>query len=170
MESIESSERNQPRHLAWHETLEIHELVAFQSFGLMKLKKAVGEIKDTALHKIYSQAIKDLEKNIKELLQFYSLAPRDSSEEHRIELGTGFYAGDLLGFSKTAVRNYAIAITETAMPALRDVLNKQLQKAIELHAKIFSYMYHRGLYPAYNIEKLLQNDLMNARKALEMDY
>jgi spore coat protein F len=26
-------------HLAWHETLEIHELVAFQVIGLFKLKK-----------------------------------------------------------------------------------------------------------------------------------
>lgn len=33
----------QPQHLAWHETLEIHELVAFQSISLMKLKKAYSK-------------------------------------------------------------------------------------------------------------------------------
>ncbi len=33
-------------YLAWHETLEIHELVAFQSIGLMKLKKAYPKVTD----------------------------------------------------------------------------------------------------------------------------
>lgn len=61
-------------HLAWHETLDMHELVAFQTIGLIKLKRA----------------------------------------------------GDLLGMAKTLVRNYAIAITETATPKLREVLQKQI--------------------------------------------
>lgn len=33
------------RTLAWHETLEMHELVAFQSNGLIKLKKMIREVK-----------------------------------------------------------------------------------------------------------------------------
>jgi spore coat protein F len=32
-------------HLAWHETLELHELVAAQSNALMKLKKAYPKVK-----------------------------------------------------------------------------------------------------------------------------
>lgn len=34
------------RTLAWHETLEMHELVAFQSNELIKLKKMIREVKD----------------------------------------------------------------------------------------------------------------------------
>lgn len=33
-----------------------------------------------------------------------------------------FYSGDLLGLAKTSVAHYAIAITETATPSLRNVL------------------------------------------------
>lgn len=47
-----------------------------------------------------------------------------------------FYAGDLLGLAKTSVRNYAIAITETATPRLREVLTRQINSAIQLHAQV----------------------------------
>ncbi|GGA41946.1 hypothetical protein GCM10007416_13590 [Kroppenstedtia guangzhouensis] len=49
--------------LAWHETLEWHELVAFQSGGLMRLKK------------IYMVFIQGLTANLKELMAFYPAAP-----------------------------------------------------------------------------------------------
>ncbi|SDH49037.1 spore coat protein F [Alteribacillus bidgolensis] len=75
---------------------------------------------------------------------------------------TGFYAGDLLGLAKTTVRNYAIAITETATSQLRKVLKRQLNSAIDLHARVFRFMYQRSYYPSYNLEKLLQNDVQNA--------
>lgn len=67
---MENSDRR-PNHLAWHETLELHELVAFQSVGLIKLKKSIGEIKDRELRSIYNQTIKGLEENLRELLQFF---------------------------------------------------------------------------------------------------
>lgn len=159
-----------PGHLAWHETLDMHELVAFQANGLMKLKKFYPEVKDAELRSIYEQTIKGIESNLKELLRFYSLAPREEDTDDIRSLDAGFFSGDLLGFAKTAVRSYAIAITETATPVLRETLNRQLQKAIETHATIFNYMYKRGLYPAYNLEKLLQNDVKNANKALKMRY
>ena len=38
-----------PKILAWHETLEMHELVAFQSIGLMKLKIGLNNIQDSNL-------------------------------------------------------------------------------------------------------------------------
>ena len=46
--------------LAWHETLEIHELVSFQSIGLMKLKMGLNNIQDQNLQRIYLQTIEDL--------------------------------------------------------------------------------------------------------------
>lgn len=71
--------------LAWHETLELHELVAFSSIGLIKLKKGLKKIQCPTLHSIYVQSIKELEVNIRELLQFYPLAPRDHDESRDMD-------------------------------------------------------------------------------------
>lgn len=167
-----SKNRIQQETLAWHETLELHELVAFQSIGLMKLKMGIGEIQNETLKGIYNQAISNLGSNITELLQFYEKAPRNENENPSSDLRTddAFYAGDLLLLSKTAVRNYAIAITETATTPLKTVLIKQLNTAIELHDKIYTYMYQKGLYPSYDFDKLLSNDVKLAQKALNMKY
>lgn len=153
--------------LAWHETLEIHELVAFQSNALIGLKKAVKNVEDPQLKTLYVNSIKALEGNLKDLIPFYNLAPLDRSEERNED---GYYAGNLLGMSKTSVKNYANAITETATPALRAVLTKHLLGAIDWHTSIFNYMYNKGLYPAYDLKKLLQNDVTNATQALRMTY
>lgn len=166
---MEESWNRQPQHLAWHETLEIHELVAFQSIGLMKLKKSIGEVQDERLRGLYQNTIQALEANLQDLLQFYALAPRAEVINSQ-DIETGFFAGDLLALAKTSVRNYAIAITETATPAVRETLTNHLQKAIQTHADVFNFMYENGMYPAYNMNQLLENDMMNARNAIEMDY
>lgn len=160
------SRKNTPNHLAWHETLEIHELVAFQAIGLMKLKKAYPDVTCPTLKKLYSEAITGLSTNLRELLRFYDLAPRpEQSGEYRND-ELPFYAGDLLALFKTAVRNYGIAITETATPELRKVLKQQLNRAIDTHGKVFAYMYEKSYYPSYDLNKLLQNDVNLANKAL----
>ena len=166
---MEESMNRQPQHLAYHETMEIHELVAFQSIGLMKLKKAIVDVQDERLRELYQRSIGDLENNLQDLLQFYSLAPR-AEANNPLELGTGFYAGDLLVLSKTSVRNYAIAITETATPQVRETLTNHLQKAIQCHADVFNFMYENGMYPAYDLQKLLENDMDNANMAINMNY
>lgn len=155
--------------LAWHETLEIHELVAAQSNGLIKLKMSIGKIDDPELKKIYKQAIQDLVLNLNELMGFYSSMPSDQRAESNKDL-LSFFAGDLLAFSKAMVRNYAGAITETATPILRKTLTNQLLRAIKCHEKIFNYMYKKGYYPAYDLNQLLKNDLKNAEKAISMEY
>ncbi|MBE4910005.1 spore coat protein [Bacillus luteolus] len=157
-------------HLAWHETLELHELVVFQSVGLMKLKKFVNEVECPTLQKLYITTIAQLEQNLKELLKFYPMAPdaRENLDDWRA-YDKAFYSGDLLAFAKTAVRNYAIAITETATPILRDVLTKQLQVAIKLHASVYNYMYERDYYPSYDLSKLLANDIKLANKAISLN-
>jgi spore coat protein F len=156
-----------PKTLAWHETLEMHELVAFQAIGLMKLKTGLNNVKNPNLQRIYLETIKELEANLKELLQFYSSAPHPGeSSDYRIT--DSFLAGDLLAFTKSAVRNYAVAITETATPALRAVLMKQLNLAVNSHERIYSYMYANGLYPSYDLNKLLQNDIKLAKNAISM--
>lgn len=141
-----------PSHFAWHETLELHELVTCQSGSLMKLKKAVRNISDPELKELYMHSIQALENNLRELLHFYPATPRVRSEPHKEAGGTAFHAGDLSTLAKTSVRNYPTAITETATPALRQVLTKQLMVAVQWHGKVFYYMHKRSLYPACHLD------------------
>jgi spore coat protein F len=153
--------------LAWHETLDMHELVAYQTNGLVMLKHTINEVKDPALRHLYAQTIPILESNLRELLAFYPQAPMYQTREAK-DPETAFYAGNLLGLAKNMVRNYAIAITETATPQLRDVLTKQINIAIQLHANVYRYMYERSYYPSYNLEQLLANDIKNAQLAMSL--
>jgi spore coat protein F len=155
------------RSLAWHETLELHELVAFQSNGLMKLKRTIEKVTDPELKAIYRKSIMDIEGNLKELLPFYATAAQLPQREEQL-IDEGYFSGNLLGLCKTTVRNYAIAITETATPQLRSILTTHINKAIKGHDRIFNYMHKRGFYPAYDLGELLSNDLINAKKALDM--
>lgn len=156
-----------PGHLAWHETLELHELVAFQTGQLISFKKKFPTLTDPGLRALYGEAIQSIELNLRELLQFYPQAPGLERNTGDVELPAA-ESGQLLGFAKTAVRNYSIAITETATPELRCVFVKQLMQAIQFHAKVFHYMYQRGFYPAYNLEQLLLGDVKNAVAALNL--
>jgi spore coat protein F len=160
-----SAKKQPQQHLAWHETLEMHELTAFQANNLLAFRMHIGDVKDPQLHALYAETIRCLEQNLNDLLQYFPKAPTATRKSIDDDM-TAFYAGHLLGFAKTAVRNYAIAITETATPQLRDTLQKHLNNAIMLHGKIFYFMYERGLYPAYHLEQLLAIDVNNASKAL----
>lgn len=162
---MNSTNKQTQQHLAWHETLELHEVTAYQANHLIGFRIHLDDVKDTQLHALYAEAIRSLEQNLNELLKYYPKAPtahRKSAEEDM----TAFYAGHLLGFAKTAVRNYAIAITETATPQLRETFQKHLNNAITLHGKVFAFMYERGLYPSYQLEQLLAMDVSIANKAL----
>lgn len=63
------------RTLAWHETLELHELVAFQANGLVKLKRTERDVSDARLKQLYRFSIHSLEQNLRELLPFFPEAP-----------------------------------------------------------------------------------------------
>ncbi len=156
--------------LAYHETLELHELVAMESNMLMTLKKEVGNVPNQELKNLYTATIKVLQRYIKDLLVFFPKAPTRTEDEQRDSLGVGYYAGNILIPVKTLIRTYAIAITETATPVLRRTLVNQLNGMIDLHAQIFSFMSKNGLYPAYDMKKLIDNDVKNANKAIDMKY
>lgn len=157
------------RTLAWHETLELHELTNFQSIGLMKLKMGIRQVTDPELRGIYQRKIRDLEENLTELLQFYPSAPGHAPrDDDEMREDNPFYAGDLLAMSKTLVRNYGIAVTESATPQLRRTFMNHMTKAVRGHERIFNYMYGKGLYPAYDLGKMLQNDVTLARRAIGM--
>jgi len=160
--------QQQQQHLAWHETMELHELTAFQSNQLINLKMNHHEVKDPQLHGLYLETINSVEQNLRELLNYIPLAPQGTRSVNTAMDLTAFYAGQLLIFAKTSVRNYSIAITETATPRLRQTLQKQLNAAIVLHGRIFQFMYQRGLYPAYDLPKLLANDVAVANKAINL--
>ncbi|WP_147385138.1 spore coat protein [Paenibacillus thiaminolyticus] len=162
------AESERKKHLAWHETMEMHELTAFQANHLMAFKMMIDDVKDAKLRALYEDAIYAMENNLKDLIGYYPMAPAFVRHMGDRADMTGFYAGHLLGFCKTSVRSYAIGITETSTPSLRQTLKKQLNAAIDLHAKVFHFMLDRGYYPSYDLPKLLENDMKNANKALSM--
>lgn len=154
--------------LAWHETLELHEIVAFQSIGLMKLKMSIKKVTDPELKELYRKCIHDLTDNLNELLRFYPNAQGYQARDEDVREDTAFFAGDLLALSKELVRCLAAAITETATPALRKAFTNQLIGAIHGHERVYNYMHKHGLYPSHDLGVLLGHDIDNAKKALQM--
>jgi similar to spore coat protein len=59
-------------------------------------------------------------------------------------------AMDLLISAKSGVRNYAMAVTETGTPEIKDMLTRHLMEALDMHEQISSFMAEKGWY---------QNDL-----------
>ncbi len=77
-------------------------------------------------------------------------------------------AADLLITAKAGVRNYALALTETASSEIRNILRKHLEDAIDMHERVTTYMMDRGWYLAYDVTKQMQLDLQNAETALNL--
>lgn len=65
---------------------------------------------------------------------------------------------DHLVSAKSLVRAYAVAVTEAASPKVRKTLTTQLNKAIQTHADIATYMIENDMYLAYDLEKQLKHD------------
>ena len=72
-------------------------------------------------------------------------------------------ASGLLLDAKTAVRNYAYAITEAASPQVRNVLKNHLSEAIEFHEQVSGYMVRQGLYYPFNMKKQVETDIAGAQ-------
>jgi spore coat protein F len=79
-----------------------------------------------------------------------------------------FYALELLLSAKTAVRDAAIAISETSTPYVREALLKQFHENVMMHATAFNYTLCIGLTPSYSPEHVIRNDFENAQIALQM--
>lgn len=75
-------------------------------------------------------------------------------------------ATDFLISVKEGVRNYAVAITETGTPELKDALRVQLNDAIATHEKITNYMIAKGYYHPHNLKEQLDVDLAVSGTAL----
>lgn len=77
-------------------------------------------------------------------------------------------ATDLLITSKAAVRNLAVAITETATPSVKKLLRRELDNAIDTHDKIAQYMIKNEMYHAYDLNEQMEHDLEKADIALNL--
>ncbi|WP_233569558.1 spore coat protein [Planomicrobium sp. Y74] len=77
-------------------------------------------------------------------------------------------ATNFLVTAKAAVRNLAVAITETATPSVKKVLRRELDIAIDTHDKIAQYMIKNEMYHAYDIKEQVEHDLEKADMALKM--
>lgn len=61
--------------------------------------------------------------------------------------------------AKNAVRNCAIALSESATPEVRTVLHKQLKDAINMHEEIYNLMIAKGWFYPQNLDKQFQMDI-----------
>ncbi len=77
-------------------------------------------------------------------------------------------ATELLVTAKAAVRTYAVALTETASPEVRDVLKRQLRQAIDQHASIADYMMENDMYYAHDVDKQLELDKKKVKTAKKL--
>ena len=77
-------------------------------------------------------------------------------------------ATDLLLTSKAAVRNLAVAITETATPSVKKLLRRELDNAIDTHDKIAQYMIKNEMYHAYDLQEQMNHDMEKADIALKL--
>lgn len=76
-------------------------------------------------------------------------------------------AMDYLISVKSAVRNYAMAVTEAGTPEIKAMLERQLDDAIDAHGRIMSYMMEQGWYLPWNVNEQMKLDVKNAQIALK---
>jgi similar to spore coat protein len=77
-------------------------------------------------------------------------------------------ATDLLISAKSGIKNYALALTETATPEVREALRSQLNTAIDSHGKITNYMVSKGYYHPGNMSEQLAVDMQATQTALNL--
>ncbi|NGZ76884.1 spore coat protein [Saccharibacillus alkalitolerans] len=77
-------------------------------------------------------------------------------------------ATDMLLSAKTAVRTYAVALTEAASPKVRKVLKAQLDTAIKTHQKIADYMIENEMYHPYDIDEQVEHDMKKSEIATKL--
>lgn len=68
-------------------------------------------------------------------------------------------ATDLLISTKSCVKNYAIALTETTLPEIRSVLRRHLNDAIAQQDSLIDYMVKNEYYFPYDIDEQINADL-----------
>jgi similar to spore coat protein len=77
-------------------------------------------------------------------------------------------AMDLLMASKTGIKMYAVAATESATPELKSTIQRHLMENVDMHEKVTAYMISRGFYHPYDVQEQLRLDRTNAQTALNI--
>ncbi|UUZ80202.1 spore coat protein [Paenibacillus sp. P26] len=77
-------------------------------------------------------------------------------------------ATDFLIAAKNGILNYAVALTETATPEIKEVLRKQLEEAIATHEQITNYMVMKGFYHPHDVNEQSRLDMANIQTALNI--
>lgn len=77
-------------------------------------------------------------------------------------------ATDFLIAAKSTVRNYAIALSETRTPEVREVLRRQLDSAIDTHEKTLKFMMSKGYYHVNDPQEQFIVDMNTANTALKL--
>lgn len=75
-------------------------------------------------------------------------------------------ATDLLIGAKSAVRNYAYALTETTSNEVKNVLQRHLNSAIEFHDAVSSYMINKGYYTPNDMNRQIEMDIQSAQAVI----
>jgi similar to spore coat protein len=94
------------------------------------------------------------------------LDPRNA--EGMPNLADSAFAMDFLLAVKSGIRNYGFAITETANPALRSSLHKQMEAAIDLHTEISDLMIKKGWLHPHNLKEQFPVDVKAAETAIQI--
>ncbi|WHY32229.1 spore coat protein [Cytobacillus firmus] len=77
-------------------------------------------------------------------------------------------AMDLLIAAKSGVRNFAMAVTESGTPEIKEMLTRHLTEAIDMHEQVSLYMEEKGWYHAWDTNEQINLDLNNINTALNL--
>jgi similar to spore coat protein len=77
-------------------------------------------------------------------------------------------AMDLLISAKSGVRNYAMAVTESGTPEIKEMLTRHLVEALDMHEIISAYIVEKGWYHAWDTNEQISLDLNNINTALNL--
>lgn len=77
-------------------------------------------------------------------------------------------ATDLLISAKSGIKNYAVALSETTTPEVREALKNQLNTAIDVHERITKYMISKGYYHPENVNEQIAVDMQATEAALNL--
>ncbi|WP_078551789.1 spore coat protein [Bacillus alkalicellulosilyticus] len=75
---------------------------------------------------------------------------------------------DLLLTAKTAVRNYAVALTEATSPDARRIIQKQLDIAIDYHIEVSDLMVKKKWFHPFNMDEQKLIDLKASQTAVDI--
>ncbi|HET7628114.1 MAG TPA: spore coat protein [Bacillales bacterium] len=82
---------------------------------------------------------------------------------HLPELADATFVTDFMIRSKEAVRNTAIALTETASPEVRALLRTQLRHAIQLHTEVSELAMEKKWFHPYELNEQYKLDQLSAK-------